>query len=51
MTRKELKQMLKLALIEIERLQEELSDTVADCFEKQWIIDEFQKEAEKKIKK
>lgn len=50
MTKRELKQMLKLALLEIERLREDLSESVAYSIEKQWIINEFQKEAEKRIK-
>ena len=51
MTKKELKQMLKLALIEIESLKDELSQVVEDLQEKQWIINEFHKQSQEKIKK
>lgn len=51
MTKKELKQMLRLALIEIERLKEDLAETTADCYEKQWIINQFHKQSQEKMKK
>ena len=51
MTKKELKQLLRLALIEIENLQDELCQVVEDLEEKQWIINEFHKQSQEKIKK